>query len=434
MKFDSASKMLRWAYLPECANPAEGWEVKPFIDIADVIAGQSPPSETYNEKSDGLPFLQGNGDFSDKHPNPKIWCSLPAKCATTGDILISVRAPVGELNRADRDYCIGRGLAAVRASGCDPDFLYHALQRWRWCLQRVAQGTTFDAITARHFSQLRVAIPIDKSEQAAIARILDAVDTAHEGTSATIERAQAVKKALLQRFFYDALGETAYADHPRRGLPAGWSLVATGELLSNRPKNGVSPEASSQPPGTPTFSIGAIRKGRIDLSTNDNIKYTRLPEVVARKFAIERGDILIVRGNANPEFVGQAGMVTTHPVGCIYPDITMRVVFRTDIAPKVHPDFGVLAWNHPVVHNQVLRRAKTSNGTLKINSRDVMQIVMPVPPENEQVQLVKIVSAIEARIDALNEVALAQYRLKRALMHDLLAGRVRVTRPMKAIA
>jgi type I restriction enzyme S subunit len=338
------------------------------------------------------------------------------------------------VNRADRDYAIGRGLAAVRADGCDPDFLHHALQRWRWCLQRVAQGTTFDAVTARHFAQLRVAVPREQREQAAIARILDAVDTALEGTRAAVERAREVKRAVLQRFFYDALGETAYADRPRRKLPPGWSLVATDLLLAEEPKNGVSPEASSHPPGTPTFSIAAIRDGRVDLNNRDNLKYTRVSETVARRFCVQHGDFLIVRGNANPDLVGKAGMVSEFPEGCIYPDIAKRVVFRTDPEPKVSPEFAVLAWNHAIVHNQVLRRAKTSNGTLKINNRDVKQIVMSVPPEKEQAQLVKIVASVDAQIDALTAVSVAEERLKRALMHDLLTGRVRVSNEAKAAA
>jgi len=420
--------------LPECKAPPEGWSVERFTDIASVIAGQSPPSETYNEKGDGLPFLQGNGDFSFKNPVACSWCSAPVKTAHEGDTLISVRAPVGEVNRADREYAIGRGLAAVRAVGSDPDFLYHALQRWRWCLQRVAQGTTFDAVTARHFGQLRVALPREVPEQTAIARILDAVDTALERTRAAGERAREVRRAALHRFFYEALGETAYADRPRRKLPPGWSLVATDLLLAEEPKNGMSPEAFSQPPGTPTFSIAAIRDGRVDLNNKDNLKYTRVSETVARRFCVQRGDVLIVRGNANPDLVGKAGMVSVFPGGCIYPDIAKRVVFRTDPEPKVSPEFAVLAWNHAIVHNQVLRRAKTSNGTLKINNRDVKQIVMPVPPEKEQAQLVKIIAGVDAQIDALTAVRVAQEQLKRALMRDLLTGRVRVTNEIKVAA
>lgn len=272
------------------------------------------------------------------------------------------------------------------------------------------------------------------NEQGVIARILDAVDTALERTRAAVDRAREVKRAALHRFFYDALGETAYADRPRRKLPPGWSLVATELLLAEEPKNGVSPEASSQPPGTPTFSIAAIRNGRVDLNDKDNLKYVRVSETVARRFCVQRGDVLIVRGNANADLVGKAGMVNVHPEGCIYPDIAKRVVFRPDSEPKVISAFAVLAWNHAIVHNQVLRRAKTSNGTLKINNRDVKQIVMPVPPEKEQAQLVKIIESVDAQIDALTTVSVAQERLKRALAHDLLTGRVRVSREAKAAA
>jgi hypothetical protein len=104
MKPDPAPRMLRWAFLPECEKPAEGWEVKPFTTVAKVIAGQSPPSDTYNDKAVGLPFLQGNGDFSFKYPEPTLWCSAPLKKALKGDTLISVRAPVGEVNEAPPNW------------------------------------------------------------------------------------------------------------------------------------------------------------------------------------------------------------------------------------------------------------------------------------------------------------------------------------------
>lgn len=116
MQADTAVRMLRWAYLPECQTLPMGWSVECFTDVAKVIAGQSPPSEAYNDQGAGLPFLQGNADFSFKHPTATLWCSTPAKAALKGDTLMSVRAPVGEVNRADRQYAIGRGLAAIRAN------------------------------------------------------------------------------------------------------------------------------------------------------------------------------------------------------------------------------------------------------------------------------------------------------------------------------
>jgi type I restriction enzyme S subunit len=281
----------------------------------------------------------------------------------------------------------------------------------------------------------RLLVPLpDPDEQAAIVRVLDAVDTALERTRAAIERARDLKRAVLQRFFYTALGEIAYADRPRKQLPPGWLLVPTRQLLDGEPKNGVSPEASSQPPGIPTFSIAAVRDGCVELDGQEYVKYTRVDDKVAQRYRIAKGDVLIVRGNANPDLVGKAGIVGRFPDKCIYPDITKRVVFRTTGETKVRPEFAVLAWNHDLVHNQVLRRAKTSNGTLKINSRDLNQIVMPVPPDGEQVQLVMMASAVDDQISALAAVVGAYGQLKKSLMDDLLTGRVRITNGIKAAA
>ena len=314
-------------------------------------------------------------------------------------------------------------------NGCDPRFLYHLVcahdVRGR-AAARMEGSTGRQRVPDEVFIK-RLLVPVpEPEEQSAIARSFDAVDTALERTRRTMDEARNVKRAMLQKFFYEALGETAYADRPRKKLPLGWELISTERLLAGEPKNGVSPKSSSQPPGILTFSIAAIREGRVDLRNKENLKYAQISEKVAKLFRLKRGDLLIVRGNANPALVGKAGIVDRVPEGCIYPDITKRVVFRTDATRNVSPEFAVLAWNHPIVHNQVLRRAKTSNGTLKINNRDVKQIIMPVPPDEEQVNIVKLAAAVDAKINSLEQVFDAQEQLKRALMQDLLTGRVRV--------
>src|SRR5262249_17409375 len=148
-----------------------------------------------------------------------------------------------------------------------------------------------------------------------------------------------------------------YADRPTKTLPAGWQLLPTGSLLSAEPKNGVSPQSYPEPPGTPTFSIAAVRDGRIDLDKPANLKFAHISEKAANAYRVQCGDVLIVRGNANPDLVGKAGMIERFPSGCIYPDITKRVTFRTGEEGTVSPEFAVMTWNHSVVHNQVLRRA-----------------------------------------------------------------------------
>ena len=90
------------------------WKVKRLKYIADLNMGQSPPSEEYNSDQLGTPFLQGNAEFGPHHPTPKIYCPTANKHAIPGNILLSVRAPVGAINIADQEYGIGRGLCAIR--------------------------------------------------------------------------------------------------------------------------------------------------------------------------------------------------------------------------------------------------------------------------------------------------------------------------------
>lgn len=271
---------------------------------------------------------------------------------------------------------------------------------------------------------LHVAVPRPK-EQRAIAVILEAVDTAINDVSKAYDQTVRLRAAILQRFFRDALGPISSADQPGKAVTEGWRLTPTGELLAEEPKNGVSPAAESQPPGNPTFSIAAVRDGRIDLRNRDHLKYVRIEPKIAAKYAVREGDILVVRGNANPALVGKCGMIADFPEGCIYPDILKRIVFA-DREDGVLPRYAALVWNHPVVHNQVLKRAKTSNGTLKINSRDVKQIILPVPPKSQQADLLKLTDAQNRLAESLADKANRLLRLKRGLMQDLLTGKVRV--------
>lgn len=234
--------------------------------------------------------------------------------------------------------------------GVNTDFLYYYLELLTPIFIRLGAGTTFLEISKREMRKVQCALPGER-EQQAVASILDAADTAIESTRTAIEKAQRLKRGLIQRFFEDALGRISSADRPGRKLRNGWRLLPTGSLLDGEPKNGYSPECSSQPPGYPSFSIGAVRDGKIDLKNPEHLKYCRIPDASAQKFAVRKGDILIVRGNANPDLVGKCGVIDEFPHGCIYPDILKRVAFR-DTNDGVIPAYAALVWNYGLVHTR----------------------------------------------------------------------------------
>lgn len=386
----------------------------PFIEMASVAEQLGGILRIERRK------LEGSGLTRFKAKDTLFAKITP--CPQNGKIAFVAELPA-EVGLGSTEFIV---LSPVQDAS--PRFVYHLVcsHEVRGRAAARMEGSTGRQRVPEEIFEKRLLVPIPSpDEQATIARILDAVEAAIERTRSAVDEALGLKRAVLRRFFYDALGETAYANRPYKKLPHGWKLMATGELLAEEPKNGVSPKASSQPPGVPTFSIAAVRNGRVDLS-GEHLKYAKLRDKVARKFQVARGDLLVVRGNANPDLVGKAGMIADFPEGCIYPDITKRVVFKTEGEHTVTPDYAVLAWNHPIVHNQIVRRAKTSNGTLKINTRDVKQIILPVPPKQAQEDLVALVAAVEAKADALKAKLIALEQLMKSLMHDLLTGTVRV--------
>ena len=428
MRAEAAPRMLRWAYLPECEAPPEGWSVERFTNVAKVIAGQSPPSETYNEKRDGLPFLQGNGDFSFKSPIPTLWCSAPVKTARKADTLISVRAPVGEVNWADRDYAIGRGLAAVRADGCDPDFLHHALQRWRWCLQRVAQGTTFDAVTARHFAKLRVAVPREQSEQAAIARILDAVDTALERTRAAVEQAREVKRALIQRLLTEGVRGEPKKKTAIGFVPKSWHVVPVGSVVDNL-QYGLS-VPMQQTGRLPVLRMGNIQSGEVVL---DDLKYVSLPDKVVSPYLLQRGDVLFNRTNSQ-EWVGKIG-IYRHDTPAVFASYLIRLF--PDGAKLDNYYLGHVLGSYSA-QCRIKRYATPGVQQVNINATNLGKVLIPLPVGadglREQRDIAALLEAADAVVRRYEPVLAAQQSLKASLMHDLLTGRVRVTSDIEAVA
>lgn len=138
------------------------WEVKKLNQIADITMGQSPPGTSYNTSGDGSVFFQGSTEFGPRHPVAEQYTTSPKRFAKKSDILLSVRAPVGTMNIADRDCCIGRGLAALRSKRGSQAYLYEVMQYFKQVFERQnSGGTTFGSITKDGLYNLKVTYPGD---------------------------------------------------------------------------------------------------------------------------------------------------------------------------------------------------------------------------------------------------------------------------------
>lgn len=204
MKLEKDLRRMSTESLHERRLPA-GWRTVRLGKVCDIIAGQSPPGSTYRSTPTGLPFFQGKADFGPTHPIARVWCIEPNKLARPGDILISVRAPVGPTNVADVDCCIGRGLAAIR---CGPDidrhFLLAALRHLEAELARLGSGSTFDAISRTDLESFNIPLP-RLPEQTRIATALREqmarVEKARAAAEAELKAINALPAALLRQAF-----------------------------------------------------------------------------------------------------------------------------------------------------------------------------------------------------------------------------------------
>jgi len=141
-------------------------------NIADIIAGQSPPSSTYNSEGNGIPFFQGKADYGEKYPTVRYWCTEPTKISLPDDILISMRAPVGPVNINTVESCIGRGLSAIRVKkNVSRDFIYFWLKQNQHINAAKQTGSTFKAITQKILSEIVVPFPC-YTDQLHIANLL----------------------------------------------------------------------------------------------------------------------------------------------------------------------------------------------------------------------------------------------------------------------
>lgn len=212
----------------------EHWEIKRLKTAAIVEMGQSPSSADCNIDGDGVPFLQGNAEFGQKYPTPKIYCPNARKFAKEGDYLLSVRAPVGALNIADQDYGIGRGLCAIRMNEADfaKDYGFYVIQVITIGLHAVATGSTYDAVSTNQVACIPCAFP-SLSEQNRITAFLDReterIDALVEKKQRQIDLLQEKRAALISHAVTKGLENIRESRAPQESSL--WQDVRVGRVI-----------------------------------------------------------------------------------------------------------------------------------------------------------------------------------------------------------
>jgi type I restriction enzyme, S subunit len=413
---------MRWTKLPEFDKRPPGWALSPLQKEVAFVFGQSPDSEHYNEQGEGLPFLQGNADFTETFPRTAVYTRQAGKRCEPKDTLISVRAPVGELCRADQQYALGRGVAALRPLSMNPDFFFHAMNRWRKPLQRAAQGSTFDAVTGRHFSQLQCLVP-PPSEQTLIAEMLTAADDQIRALEVQIRKAQRVAMALDQAHFAAGPHDVRfpYEYGTARTIPTGWDSMPLGKFADVTSGITLNQDREAADNGVRYLTVINVHRGRIDLT---EVRHLEMRGNEAETKRIAPGDIMVIEGHANPAEIGRAALATEREEGMSFQNHLFRI--RVADTEQIKPRFLVRALNSSRIRRHWAATANTSSGLNTINRTALRRLILPVPKPTEQDAIIARLEAAEAVVTTLQDRLIAARRVKQSLLQSLLTGKIRL--------
>lgn len=383
----------------------EEWECGEFGNLADVIMGQSPSGESYNSGKNGVALINGPTEFTDRYPIKIQWTTSPTKICEPYDILLCVRgSSTGRLNVADDRYCIGRGVAAIRAKqNSDTKFLEYELTNAVNRILRLTSGSTFPNIDSKSLRRFPTLIP-PLPEQRAVAAVLSTWDRAIDTTRQLIEKQKARQKGLMQHLL---TGKKRL-----KGFEGGWnqvkiSAIANEVRLLNKDEEDLTVLSCTKYDGL----VRSLEYFGRRVYSDDLSKYKQVPP---NCFAyatnhIEEGSI----GFQN---------VLDGP-GLVSP---MYTVFETDNELVDDEFLFKLLKSHRMIFEYNRNMSGSINRRGGLRWKDFSSIRIKLPKKREQRAIAAILSRAENEIKRNEQYLAALQQQKKGLMQKLLTGEVRV--------
>ncbi len=194
----STTEKLKRGLMQKIFIDRKDWDSSNLDDVATIIMGQSPSSKNYNDVDDGIPLVQGNADIKNRKSIKRFSTSEITKRVNKGDILMTVRAPVGHIAIASFDSCIGRGVCGIQSKNIDKEYLYYFLISQEDQFENKAQGSTFTAINSNEVKRIKIFFPKKLEEQKKNADVFSAVDKKISVNYKLKEKLTLLKKGLMQ--------------------------------------------------------------------------------------------------------------------------------------------------------------------------------------------------------------------------------------------
>jgi type I restriction enzyme S subunit len=410
----------------------QGWRRRSLSDLAVYENGFAFNDRHWSEI--GLPIVRiaqitGSQGIVDRYPG-----RLPDTFRIdTGDLIFSWSGTLAVVRWTGGPAWLNQHLfKVVPDASVDEALLFHLLQASVAEMSKRTHGSTMKHIKRGELREFFVNLPVERDEQSKLAHVLDTLDTAIHQTEAIIAKLKAVKQGLLHDLLtrgIDANGELrppqAEAPHLYKESPLGWipNDWISGPLacwLDGKPKNGYSPQEAGEWTGIQMLGLGCLT-----LQGFQPLQLKPAPRGDKRLSSalLSDGDLLMSRANTR-DLVGMVGVYRDVGTPCTYPDLMMRLRPSTETSTQ----FLQFVLQTSVVRRQVQAHAVGTSGSMvKISGKIVSNLVVAIPGKTEQNQILALLAAGDARLNAELEKVAVLRKLKAGLMDDLLMGRVRVT-------
>ena len=391
----------------------KGWIWTTLEKTSQIILGQSPPSSTYNTDGEGLPFYQGKLEFGKLYPIPRKWCTTPKKIAEKGDVLISIRAPVGPTNVCPEKSAVGRGLAAIRGlGGIESFFILYLMRAFANEIASRGTGTTFDAITGNQLKTFEIPLPPLAEQHRIVAKLevlFTQLDAAVDNLKKAHTQLQRYRQSLLKAAFEGELTREWREGYAGKGGKDIGEVVQLKEIANLR-REKVQPKDNNK-------NLNFVGLKHIDSGVSILKRWGDASEVKSTKARFYPNDVLY--GKLRP-YLDKA--IIAEMEGICSVDI---LVFTAD--PKMIPRFLVY-----LLHSHTFRSyaiATSSGITLPRTSWNALgEFTFALPPLTEQEQIVSelerhlsVADTIEATIGA--ELTRAE-RLRQSILKDAFSGKL----------
>jgi type I restriction enzyme, S subunit len=404
---------------------SDSWYNAKIESFLKIKMGQSPPSETYNDQRNGLPFFQGVTDFGDINPKSRIWCSEPRAIANSNQILLSVRAPVGEVNVTNFECCIGRGIAALEPMNSDLKYCFYLLKYFKSNFLKTSQGTTFEAINRNDIANGMVPFTNNAREQQKIGLILSKVDELIQRTDQVIEQTQSLKKGLMQGLLTRGIGHTKFKRVKSflgkyEEIPETWNLSKLKDVSLKGLRNGIFKRPEEFGTGVPIVNVSDLfSEGDISI---DKLERVSVSDSEREDFGVQYGDIFFCRSSLVMDGIGHSNIVTNLKEPAVF---ECHVMMLHPDKKKVSPKFLAYFTQSEMARRYIFCISMTLTMTT-IRQPDLECMPILIPPLEEQQKIVSILSAVEMIIQNQQKFKSYFEKLKNGLMQKLLTGKIRV--------